>query len=174
MLQRSSLWAAALSACVMACSGGAANAPPASEPPATSEGPAGEPPVASEARAAGTDPAVNDAVSAATGAAEAWLQLVDQQQYEQSYSAAAGVFRASLTADAWSKAASGVRGAFGTPLSRKLAAAKYATSLPSAPDGHYVVIQYETSFEKKASAVETVTPMKDSDGVWRVAGYYVK
>jgi len=46
--------------------------------------------------------------------------------------------------------------------------------VPGAPDGKYVIIQFETSFENKASAVETVTPMQDADGVWRVAGYFVK
>jgi hypothetical protein len=37
-----------------------------------------------------------------------------------------------------------------------------------------VVIQYETIFEKKQSAIETVTPMLDKDGKWRVSGYYIK
>jgi hypothetical protein len=36
------------------------------------------------------------------------------------------------------------------------------------------VIQFATSFENKQSAVETVTPMRDSDGTWRVSGYYVR
>ena len=37
----------------------------------------------------------------------------------------------------------------------------------------HVIIQFDTTFEKKA-AVETVTPMLESDGAWRVCGYYVK
>jgi len=48
------------------------------------------------------------------------------------------------------------------------------TSMPGAPDGEYVVIQFESSFANKKSAVETVTPMKGEDGVWRVSGYYIK
>jgi hypothetical protein len=52
--------------------------------------------------------------------------------------------------------------------------ASYQTSLPGAFDGEYVVIQFETSFENKKSAVETVTPMKDKDGRWRVSGYFIK
>ena len=42
------------------------------------------------------------------------------------------------------------------------------------PDGEYVVILYDTSFENKKSAVETVTQMIDKDGNWHVAGYYIK
>lgn len=52
--------------------------------------------------------------------------------------------------------------------------ARYRTSVPGAPDGEYVVVQFKTSFDKKAKAIETVTPMKDPDGQWRVAGYFIK
>jgi len=46
--------------------------------------------------------------------------------------------------------------------------------VPGAPDGEYVVIRFSTSFEKKQSAIESITPMLDSDGVWRVSGYFIK
>jgi hypothetical protein len=59
-------------------------------------------------------------------------------------------------------------------VSRRVKGAQYATSLPGAPDGEYVVIQYDTSFAHKASAVETITPMRDGDGQWRVSGYFIK
>lgn len=62
----------------------------------------------------------------------------------------------------------------GAVLSRTFKLAKYSTSLPGAPDGQYVVIQYDTSFENKKSAVETITPMLDRDGQWRVSGYFIK
>ena len=68
----------------------------------------------------------------------------------------------------------GVRQPFGKLLSRKLKSKQYATSLPGAPDGQFVVIQFEASFENKKAAIETVTPMLDPDGKWRVSGYYIK
>ena len=46
-------------------------------------------------------------------------------------------------------------------------------SLPGAPDGEYAVLQYETSYQNKANAVETLTLMIDS-GKWRSAGYYIR
>jgi len=46
--------------------------------------------------------------------------------------------------------------------------------MPGAPDGKYVAIQYEAVFEEKASGVETITPMLDPDGVWRVSGYFIR
>ena len=69
---------------------------------------------------------------------------------------------------------SGGTGPLGKLISRKFKSATYATSLPGAPDGHYVVIQFNTSFENKKSGIETVTPMMDKDGMWRVSGYYIK
>ncbi len=62
----------------------------------------------------------------------------------------------------------------GALVSRKLKSAQYATSLPGAPDGKYVVIQYDSTFQNKRAAVETVTPMLDQDGKWRVSGYYIR
>ncbi|MEA1992696.1 MAG: DUF4019 domain-containing protein, partial [Thermodesulfobacteriota bacterium] len=67
-----------------------------------------------------------------------------------------------------------VKKPLGKILSRKLKSKNYMTSLPDAPDGEYVVIQFETSFENKKSALETVTPMLDKDGKWRVSGYFIK
>lgn len=67
-----------------------------------------------------------------------------------------------------------VRDPLGKVLSRKFKSATYTKTLPGFPDGEYVVLQFETSFEHKASAIETLTPMLDKDGKWRVSGYYIK
>jgi hypothetical protein len=71
-------------------------------------------------------------------------------------------------------ALTGARQPLGKLVSRKLKSATYTKTAPGAPDGEYVVIQYETSFADKASAVETITPMLDKDGQWRVSGYFIK
>lgn len=67
-----------------------------------------------------------------------------------------------------------MRKPLGEVLSRKVINRTYTTSLPGAPDEQYVVIQFETSFENKHNAVETVTPMMEPNGQWRVSGYYIK
>jgi Protein of unknown function (DUF4019) len=106
--------------------------------------------------------------------ATAWLALVDAGKYGESWDGAASLFRAAITRDKWTTAASGARGPLGKLVSRKLKSAEHKTKLPGAPDGEYVVLQFDTTFEKKATAVETVTPMLDTDGVWRVSGYFVR
>ena len=110
----------------------------------------------------------------AVKAAEAWLALVDSGDYSKSWDAAAAYFRGAVTKEKWEEMLKGVRPPLGKVLSRKVKSKEYATSLPGAPDGEYVVIQFETSFENKNDAVETVTPMKDEDGEWRVSGYFIR
>jgi hypothetical protein len=48
------------------------------------------------------------------------------------------------------------------------------TQMPGAPDGKYVVMQFQTAFVNKNSATETVTFILEKDGLWRADGYYIK
>jgi hypothetical protein len=114
------------------------------------------------------------AVKRATAAAQAWLALIDAGKYGVSYDAAAALFKNALTKQKWEQALTAVRKPLGAMTSRKVKTATYATSLPGAPAGEYVVIQLDTSFAKKRGAVETVTPMREKDGTWRVSGYFIK
>jgi hypothetical protein len=52
--------------------------------------------------------------------------------------------------------------------------ALYQTDLPNAPKGEYVILQYKTEFAGRGPVIETITPMLDKDGKWRVSGYFVK
>jgi len=114
------------------------------------------------------------AEAAAESAAQTWLGLVDAGEYAQSWDSAAQYFRNSIPQAQWTSRVAATRGALGGVKSRSVASARFARSLPGAPDGEYVVVQYRTSFERKAAAIETVTPMKDPDGQWRVSGYYIR
>jgi hypothetical protein len=124
--------------------------------------------------AAGDARADESAGPAAVAAAGAWLELVDEGRYGESWERAAGLFKGAVAKAAWEQTLAAVRSPLGKVVSRKVASRTYTESLPGAPDGKYVVIQYRTSFENKEVAVETVTPMLDGDGRWRVSGYFVK
>ena len=112
--------------------------------------------------------------AAALAAAKTWLALVDAGEYGESWETAAAYFKSTVTKDYWQQAIPAVRKLFGEPVSRKLGSVTYTQSLPTAPDGEYVVIQIATTFENKKHAIETVIPMLDSDGKWRVSGYFIK
>ncbi len=107
-------------------------------------------------------------------AADTWMALVDSGQYDQSWEDAASLFKTAVDRNQWRRSLAALRKPLGKVISRKLKRKKYVTQLPGAPDGKYVLIQYDSSFENKKSAVETVVPMLDSDGQWKVSGYYIK
>jgi Protein of unknown function (DUF4019) len=111
--------------------------------------------------------------AAAQASALAWLALVDEAKYDESWEEVAAYLRKALPKDKWRQDLGAAREPLGKLVSRKLKSAQYSEHLPGAPDGRYVVIQYDTVFEKKARAVETVTPMLDRDGAWRVTGYFI-
>jgi hypothetical protein len=116
----------------------------------------------------------SDAVAQAQVAAKSWLALTDSAKYGQSWDAAASIAKSAVTRADWEKAIKGGRSSLGAVKARKVKLATFTRTLPGAPDGEYVVIQFESQFENKAAAIETVTPMHDKDGVWRVSGYFIK
>ena len=115
-----------------------------------------------------------DKVKLALSSAETWLSLVDEGKYAESWNEAAGYFKGAVKQEQWQETLKAVRKPLGKVISREVKSKSHHTSLPGAPDGEYVVIQFDTSFENKKSAIETVTPMMDKDGKWRVSGYFIK
>ena len=115
-----------------------------------------------------------DKEAAALTVAKTWLSLIDNAEYGESWEEAASYFKGAITKDRWQQSLIAVRKPLGALVSRELKSKTYAQSLPGAPDGEYVVIQFNTSFGNKKTAIETVTPMLDTDGIWRVSGYYIK
>ncbi len=110
---------------------------------------------------------------AADQAAGKWLALVDARDYDEAWRRAASLFKLQVSIEQWRSSVAAARTPLGSMISRKLIAANYLTSLPGAPDGEYVVLQYRSEFENKKSAIETVTPMLDN-GSWHVSGYYIR
>ena len=106
--------------------------------------------------------------------AEKWLGLIDNGKYAASWKEAGTFFRKNVTEQKWEQTMQGMRKPLGSLVSRKLKTDVYETSLPGAPDGEYFVMQFDTSFANKKSAVETVTTMLDKDGQWRAVGYFIR
>lgn len=118
--------------------------------------------------------ASEDKEGKAVEAAKAWVALIDEGGYGESWDTAAVHFKNATAKDKWEQMLTAVREPLGKLVSREVKSKTYKKSLPGAPDGEYVVIQFTTSFENKISGIETVTPMLDRDGKWRVSGYYIK
>ena len=113
-------------------------------------------------------------IGSATTAAQQWLGLTDTQQYAATYSTAAPAFQQAIKQKDWEQAVQAARKPLGEVKQRTMKSATFAKDLPGAPRGDYVVIVYGTAFANQAVAVETVTPMRDADGKWKVSGYFVR
>ena len=106
--------------------------------------------------------------------ADSWLSYVDSGRYAESWDDSAVYFREAVPKTQWETTLVQVRGPLGVAISRKVRSATYTRKLPGAPEGEYVVIQYDTRFENRPQSVETVTPMREKNGVWKVAGYHIR
>ena len=105
---------------------------------------------------------------------DSWLSLIDSGKYAESWKDASELFKSHATKDQWQTAVKAARLPLGKLQSRKVKSTTETKTLPGAPDGQYVVIRYDSSFEQKQSAIETVTAMLEKDGRWKVSGYFVK
>lgn len=115
-----------------------------------------------------------EAVADAQEAAERWLAQLDAGNYAGAWREASASFRKAAPQAQFETVFRQVRTPLGSASDRALKSATYQTTMPGAPDGQYVVIQYTTRFANKEQAVETVTPMREQDGSWRVSGYVVQ
>lgn len=122
------------------------------------QAPASAPPAAAQA----TDPAVVDA-------ARHFLELGDQQRWDDAYRATGASFRKLNTAKLWADTSVKVRVPLGAVVSRTFVS---QDSTPTPPAGNEIV-KFRTSFANKADALETVALARENGG-WRVVGIYLE
>ena len=111
---------------------------------------------------------------AAESAMLAWLGEIDAGAYAKSWDDASSFFRKAVTSEGWQQQINAVRGPLGRCSSRVIASARYSENTPGLHGVASVMVQFKSSFDGLAYAVETVTFVKDGADGWRSAGYYIK
>jgi hypothetical protein len=101
-----------------------------------------------------------------------WLQLIDAGEYTKSWQQADVLFKSQLSKANWKSALNTVRAPLGKVATREQISANAYSSLPGAPQGKYLIVQFKTQFSARL-AVETLTLSKSS-GQWRAVGYFIK
>lgn len=109
----------------------------------------------------------------ASDAASAWLKLVDDGNYAQSWSDASKLLQSRIDQAEWAQKVKPIRDSLGAVVSRKAGDTQLTKTLPGAPDGDYAIVRFTTKFANKAEAVETVTLSREN-GVWQTAGYFIR
>jgi len=111
--------------------------------------------------------------SAGSTAAKEWLKVVDAGNYTESWQKSDSFFQSQLSQNKWDTALEDVRTPLGKVNSRSELGTKEYSTLPGVPEGQYLVIQFQTDFQNKKSATETLTLSKSS-GKWLPVGYFIK
>lgn len=109
----------------------------------------------------------------AAEAANRWLGYADSGDYAKSWDTSSTYFQKVIGKEDWEKQLAAIRSPLGSVVSREQMSASFSTQLPGAPDADYVIVRYNSRYEHKRSAIETVTMTYDRDR-WRLAGYYIK
>lgn len=107
-------------------------------------------------------------------AGEAWLKLVDQGNYGQSWDAGALTFELTITKQEWEKALTAMRQPLGSVMSRELLEQRIAENPKGLPKGSYMVLFYKTSFSNRPEANELLTLQQQNNGQWKVLTYHVR
>lgn len=117
-------------------------------------------------------------VDASTIAATHFLELLDSEQYEQSWEACASYLQNDIPKQEWIKRLSAVRSVSGKLLERKQKSYTYtkdsAEAKANIPEGEYMVYYFDSQFQNKDHLTETLTIMLEKDNTWRVAGYFIE
>ncbi|HEX2011734.1 MAG TPA: DUF4019 domain-containing protein [Roseateles sp.] len=116
----------------------------------------------------------SEPVAQAQAAAQQWLLLVDAGRYADSWDEAAQPFRDALAKPQWERSLASLRSPLGAVIQRTLISAMLAQNPPGAPTGESVIVQFRTDFEHRNGATETVAPLLERDGRWRVSGYFIR
>ena len=125
----------------------------------------------------GTAPAYaqgDQSTDEAQQAADNWLALVDQGRYTESYDQASQSFKVAVGREEWIQKATAARRQAGKLLSRKITRATEMKNPPHAAAGDYVAVVYRSSFANLKTALETVVPVREKDGKWRVSNYAIR
>lgn len=114
-------------------------------------------------------------IDLSTIAATSFLDLVDKENYQQSWHEAADYLKNEVPLQQWIDKLSAVRSAAGKNLERHQKDSFYTKEQKEGlPEGEYMVYIFTSKFENKADVNETVTVMLERDNTWRVAGYFIE
>ncbi len=109
--------------------------------------------------------------SSPQSAAEAFLSLIDQGDYEKSWQEASSLLQSNVDAEQWAEHAGGYRQPLGVVESRTLASVERLDSLEEMPAGEYAFVSFDSALEDNRNASEMVGLVLGEDSVWRVIGY---
>jgi hypothetical protein len=115
----------------------------------------------------------SEKVEQAKPAAVEFLGLIDGAKYAESWESSAGLMRDKVTRNEWIDKLNKARNLSGALVQRVQKSASYATEAKDSPEGEYIMLIYESDFQRAEDVSEYVTVMLEGDE-WKVAGYFMQ
>lgn len=105
---------------------------------------------------------------------EQWIKKLDNGWYTQCYDETSPYLQEQVNPQQWLNNMNTYRKPLGMPERRTEVNIYYEQDLPNSPKGEYILVQYATVFAKTSVMIESVVLMKEADGSWKVAGYFIR
>jgi hypothetical protein len=105
---------------------------------------------------------------------KSWLETIDNSKYKESWNNSSPAFKKAVSEQQWISSMAQNRKPLGKVINRILKNKKHTDQIPGFSKGDFLVVQYQTKFESRESAIETVTMHLENSGEWRALGYYIK
>jgi hypothetical protein len=115
----------------------------------------------------------SEKVEQAKPAAIEFLGLIDGAKYAESWESSADLMRDKVTRNDWIDKLDKARNLSGDLVQRVQKSASYATEAKDSPEGEYIMLIYESDFQRAEDVSEYVTVMLEGDE-WKVAGYFMQ
>lgn len=112
-------------------------------------------------------------VEQAVPVAAEFLQMIDSGQYAESWRSSASLMQEKITEKDWAEKLAKARERTGDVINRERESATYSTKAQDSPEGEYIMLIYDSKFDKAGELSEYVTVMRDGE-LWKVAGYFLE
>jgi len=115
----------------------------------------------------------------ALNAAERWLVPVDAQRYADAWAMGAASLKATVGRNEFRDGMRDLRKEYGRVVLRKAEKLAYLGAPPSpeeggTKEGAQMSILFDTKFVRNRQATEELLMELEKDGLWRVAGYFIR
>ena len=115
----------------------------------------------------------SEKVEQAAPVAQKFLDMLDQGKYAESWQSSAQLMQGKIAQKEWVEKLTKARTLSGDMVARERKSASYSTEAQDSPDGEYILLTYESSFQKASEVTEYVTVALE-EGRWKVAGYFME
>jgi len=114
-------------------------------------------------------------VEQASAAAVAFLDLLDNGNFEEAWRQSATYMRSDIPLKTWLEQLDQIRGQAGSLLERSQTDFNYTKEqIEGIPEGEYMSFFYASRFHNYSTARERITLYFEAGTSWRVAGYFIE